>query len=161
MPRTQREDDLSTDRPIEAPPPLTLAQAVAAPRARDRLHLAGPTDKNARHWSRAQDALVAGLLTIRSERHGRTQTVTVSGELDLATAAAVADELKAVQATDAQLIILDLSGLTFIDSGGVRLIARADALCRAAAKPLRLLGAPPHIQRVFTLAAADTLPFDA
>ncbi len=82
------------------------------------------------------------------------------GELDLATGAAVADELMAaVQATDVQLIVLDLSGLTFIDSGGVHLIARADARCRAAAKPLRLLGGPPHIQRVFTLAAADTLPF--
>ena len=81
------------------------------------------------------------------------------GELDLATAAAVADELMAVQETDAQLIVLDLSGLTFMDSGGVHLIARADARCRAAAKPLRLLRGPPHIQRVFTLAAADTLPF--
>lgn len=160
MPSTQPEGDLSTGRPVDGPPPLALAPARAAPRAPDCLHLAAPTDENARRRSRVQAALAAGLLTIRSERRGRTQTVAVFGELDLATGAAVADELMAaVQATDVQLIVLDLSGLTFIDSGGVHLIARADARCRAAAKPLRLLGGPPHIQRVFTLAAADTLPF--
>ncbi|MCA1677564.1 MAG: STAS domain-containing protein [Actinobacteria bacterium] len=83
------------------------------------------------------------------------------GELDLASAASVEDELTAVEATDARQIVLDLSGLTFMDSSGVHLIARADARCRAAAKPLRLLRGPPHIHRVFELAVADTLPFVA
>jgi len=158
MPKTQPHGELSTSRPVEGPPPLSLVRSRAVRRARNCLHLAAPIDENARRQSCIEEALLAGELTIRSERHGLTHTLAVSGELDLATAAGVETELKAVEATDAQLIILDLSGLTFMDSSGVHLIAAADARCTAAAKRLRLLRGAPHIQRVLTLAADDTLP---
>jgi len=162
MPKTHAPGDLTTERPN---PQAAAAQDRARSRATRRdascLHLAGSTAEHARRRSLVNDALTAGQLTICSERHGLTHTVAVSGELDLATAASVETELMAVEATDAHLIILDLSGLTFMDTCGVHLIAAADARCRAAAKPLGLLRGPPHIQRVLTLAATDTLAFAA
>lgn len=161
MPKTQPDGELSTSRPVEGPTPLTGVRSRAVRRARGCLHLAAPIDETVRRRSRIQDALAAGELTFRSERDGLTHTIAVFGELDLATRGGVEAELIAVEATDVQLIILDLSGLTFMDSSGVHLIAAADARCSAAAKQLRLLRGPPQIQRVFTLAAADTLPFAA
>jgi len=162
MPKTHAPGDLTTDRPtLKAAAAQDRAPSRAARRDASCLYLAGSTAENARCRSRVEDALTAGQLTICSERHGPTHTVAVSGELDLATAASFETELIAVEATDARQIILDLSGLTFMDTCGVHLIAAADARCRAAAKPLGLLRGSPHIQRVFDLAATDTLAFAA
>jgi anti-anti-sigma factor len=60
-----------------------------------------------------------------SERNGRRHTIGLSGELDLATAPDVADELERVEATAVDIVVLDLSGLTFIDSTGIRLVLAA------------------------------------
>lgn len=160
MPKPHPQADLSTS-PAQAPSALTSVQSYAARRARRCLQLAAPPDETARRRSRVEELLAAGRLTIRCERDGLTHTVTVFGELDLATAASLEVELMAVEATDAKQIVLDLSGLTFMDSGAVHLIARADARCTAAAKRLRLLCGPPHSQRVLALTGADTLTFAA
>ncbi|MBA3327201.1 MAG: STAS domain-containing protein [Solirubrobacterales bacterium] len=108
-----------------------------------------------------QDALAAGQLTIRSERQDSTHVVAVVGELDLATAQRVEDELQAVEATDVEQVIVDLAGLTFVDSSGLHLIARAEERCRTKGKRLVLRHGTPQIQRVFALADADMLPFAA
>ncbi len=159
MPK-ETQGDLTTDRPALQPPAAQdRASSSAARRAAICLYLAAGTDESAIRRSRLAGALEAGQLTVRSQRHGTTHTVEVFGELDAATAQRVDDELQSVAASDAQLIVLDLSGLTFMDSSGVHLIARAHECCTAAAKRLRLLRGPPHIQRILTLAAAaDTLP---
>ena len=73
----------------------------------------------------------------------------------------VEDALRTVEATDVEQVIVDLAGLTFVDSTGVHLIARADARCKTTAKRLGLRPGPPQIQRVFALAGADTPPFAA
>ncbi len=73
----------------------------------------------------------------------------------------VLTDAQAVQATDAQQIILDLAGLTFVDSSGVHLVARTDARGRTTATRLGLRRGPPQIQRVFALAGADSRVFAA
>jgi anti-anti-sigma factor len=110
--------------------------------------------------SQAERARNAGQLRIRSERRSNVHDVGLAGELDLATADALHDELTAVEATDADQIILDLAGLDFIDSTGLRLILTADARCNADGNRLTLLRGPPHVQRIFEITAtADRLPF--
>ena len=160
MPKTYPYRELNSGHPVEEPPVLTDAHSRAAGGATSCLQLAAPPD-DARRRSRVQDALAAGQLTIRSERHDSTHVVAVAGELDVVTAQRVDDELQAVQATDAQQIILDLAGLTFVDSSGVHLVARADARGRTTATRLGLRPGPPQIQRVFALAGADTRVFAA
>jgi len=106
-----------------------------------------------RRHAHVLDALAAGELTIGSWRDHGTHVVLLTGELDVATVHRVEDELRAIEATDAAQIILDLSGLTFMDSSGVHLIARAAARCTIRATRLRLRPGPPHVQRLLARAA--------
>ena len=108
-----------------------------------------------------QDALAAGQLTIRSSRHDCTHVIAVVGALDVATAQRVEDALRTVEATDVEQVIIDLAGLTFVDSSGVHIIARAEERCRTTVKRLVLRPGAPQIQRVFALAGADMVPFAA
>jgi anti-sigma B factor antagonist len=84
----------------------------------------------------------------------------LTGELDLATADAVQAELERIEARDATSIVLDLKGLTFMDSTGVRLLVSAHARSRADTGRLSLLRGPAAVQRVMELSGVDVLlPF--
>jgi anti-anti-sigma factor len=101
-----------------------------------------------------------GKLTISSDRDGDKHTVRPLGELDLATADELQHELERAEASNAQSIVLDLSGLTFMDSTGVQLLLRAQARSRADANRLMLLRGPAAVQRVIELTGvAALLPF--
>ena len=101
-----------------------------------------------------------GELTVAVARDGDEHTVTVAGELDVATAERVEQALMEAEAGDARAIVLDLSGLTFMDSTGVRLVLAATARSRADSNRLRLVRGSPGVQRVFVLSGvAETLPF--
>jgi anti-sigma B factor antagonist len=101
-----------------------------------------------------------GTLTLRSERDGGTHRISPSGELDLATAPDLEAELLRVEATDADAIVLDLSGLDFIDSNGIRLVVMADARSRADSDRLALVRPSDGVFRVFVICGvADRLPF--
>jgi anti-sigma B factor antagonist len=101
-----------------------------------------------------------GRLSMTSERDGDRQVIRVFGELDLATADGVEQELRRVEATHAAEILLDLSGLTFMDSTGARLVLQANARSRADSCRLTLLRGPRAVQRVFELCGvAEMLPF--
>jgi anti-anti-sigma factor len=100
------------------------------------------------------------LLSIDSWRHGSTHTISLRGELDLATVDDVERELLRVESSDARRIVLDLSGLSFMDSSGVHLVVDAHARCRADADRLRVVRGPRNVQRVFVLTDLHAhLPF--
>jgi anti-anti-sigma factor len=110
--------------------------------------------------SRGQRMLGLGELTINSDREDTVHTICVAGELDLASADALQAELERVEATDAESIVLDLSGLGFMDSTGVRLLVMAHARSRADSNRLALLRGGPAVQRVLELSGVkSTLPF--
>jgi len=101
-----------------------------------------------------------GTLTLRSERDGDTHAITVSGELDLASAPELEAELQAVEASDARTIMLDLAELQFIDSTGLRLLLTAHARSQADSERLVLLRPTDGVFRVFEIAGlANRLPF--
>ena len=109
---------------------------------------------------RGADVQNVGQLTLRSERDGVVHTIRVKGELDLANAKDLEHELRRVEGTDAQSIVLDLSGLQFIDSTGVRVLLQAHARSRADSNRLALLRGPKAVQRVFELTGIlRQLPF--
>lgn len=115
---------------------------------------------NRRGSQRAADLLKVGQLTVCSERDGVLHTISVQGELDLATADLLERELVRVEGSDALSIVLDLSGLTFVDSTGVRLLISAHARSRADSNRLTLLRGPSSVQRVFELTGVlNILPF--
>jgi anti-anti-sigma factor len=109
---------------------------------------------------RAEPLLALGQLTVRSERADRIHAIRLFGELDLATAVTAERELERVEATDAETILLDLSGLTFVDSTGVRLLVTATARSRADQNRLALVRGPYAVQRVLELCGVvERLPF--
>jgi len=110
--------------------------------------------------SRAELVRKLGTLTLQSARDGDTHAITVSGELDVASAPDLEAELLAVEATDARTIMVDLAGLQFIDSTGLRLLLNAYARSRADSDRLALLRPTDGVFRVFEIAGlANRLPF--
>jgi len=109
---------------------------------------------------RAAQLIKLGELSMSSEREGDVHSICLFGELDLATAEAVERELERAEATDTAAIIVDLSGLEFMDSSGVRLMLIANARSRADANRLTLLRGPAAVQRVLELSGVERLlPF--
>ena len=104
--------------------------------------------------------MTVGRLQVRSERRGAEHVIAMRGELDLAHAAEVEGALRAAEATDAEQITLDLAGLNFIDSTGVRSILSANERSTANGRRLTLRRGPQAVQRVFEICGvADALPF--
>lgn len=57
-------------------------------------------------------------------------------------------------------LVIDLSGVTFVDSSGLKAVLRLYGRCLALRQELVLCPGPPSVQRVFALTrAADVLPF--
>src|SRR5947209_1863464 len=64
-------------------------------------------------------------LAVAVDEHGSSATVTVTGELDLATSPTLAAELSACRDAAVDEITLDLSGIEFIDCSGLHCVLEA------------------------------------
>jgi anti-anti-sigma factor len=104
----------------------------------------------------AAEIIDFGRLAVTSDRDGHVHTIALIGELDLATAPEAEKQLTRAE-SDASSILLDLSGLTFIDSTGIRMIVAADARSRANSHSLTLLRGSPAVQRVFEISGIDQI----
>jgi anti-anti-sigma factor len=101
-----------------------------------------------------------GVLAARSGRDGDEHVLRLSGELDLSSYELLNAELRRVEATDVSRIVIDLSGLTFLDSVGIRLLVEADARSRADGSRLQLIPGGDQVQRILQLCGLEeTLPF--
>ena len=101
-------------------------------------------------------------LTVRTAHRQGVYVVAPYGELDLATAPEVQRELERAERSDAAEIVLDLGGLTFIDSTGIRMVLDADQRSRVDGDRLRLLPGRDQVHSVFALCGlVDRLPFVA
>lgn len=99
-------------------------------------------------------------LAIRSERQAHVHVLHLIGELDMSSAQAFEDELKRVEATDAREIVVDLSGLEFIGSDGLKAFIHASARSRLSDNRLRLVRGPAAVQKTFeTSGLVSRLPF--
>jgi anti-anti-sigma factor len=97
---------------------------------------------------------------VNTTRHADRCVIAAIGDLDLSSVAALDAEVRAVEATDVDQIIIDLSGVTFMDSTGLRLLVQADARSRADSNRLRLVRGSRRVQRVFELTNTEAmLPF--
>jgi anti-sigma B factor antagonist len=82
------------------------------------------------------------------------------GELDMATVGAVDQELRRLHDAGFRKIVLDLGGLSFMDSSGLHLVMGWVAEASRNGFEFELEPGPRAVQRVFDLAAVtDGLPF--
>ncbi len=88
------------------------------------------------------------------------RTVKPAGELDIATAPQLEHALLDGRRRG-DVVVVDLSGLSFIDSTGLRVIVRATRAAQTDGWTLRLRRARPTVQRIFDIAGiAGALPFE-
>ena len=86
--------------------------------------------------------------------------VAPQGELDMATVGVVDRELHQLHQSGFNHIVLDLGGLSFMDSSGLHLVVRWTAEASRDGLVFELEPGPRAVQRIFELAAvADELPF--
>ena len=82
--------------------------------------------------------------------------IALSGELDLSGAAPLDEEIDRLAAEDGvRRVVLDLRGLEFMDSSGLRLVALAERRLTAADRELVLVRGPEAVQRVFEITRMD------
>jgi anti-sigma B factor antagonist len=82
--------------------------------------------------------------------------VSLRGELDVSTAPKVDQALRQLEEEGPSIIVVDLRGLTFLDSSGLRLILEADSRARLADRRLLVVPGPPEVQRVFRVTLTDS-----
>ncbi len=95
------------------------------------------------------------ILEVDTEEREGLVRVSLRGELDLSTADKVEDELRRVEEATDSLLVLDLSGLTFLDSTGLRVMVTADQRARKAGRGLAIVKGPETVHRVFTIRKLD------
>ena len=78
----------------------------------------------------------------------------LEGELDLVTADRVQERLDEAAGSRADVVI-DLSGVEFMDSTGLRLIVSADLCAKQEGRRLLLRRGPAHVHRVFQIALLE------
>jgi anti-sigma B factor antagonist len=132
-------------------------------------HLAGERIRRVSTHASRQDALAAAAalrtaaaLGFRVDEGdaGGEHVLRPAGELDIATAPSLERALHEV-ATPGRRVLLDLSGLQFMDSTGLRVIVRAANAARKDGWELRLRQGPPPVRRVFELSGLGAaLPFE-
>lgn len=119
------------------------------------MHLQTPTPV------RAEQIVRFAQLSLVSEREGDIHMLGLAGEIDLANAAVVDDELRRIEASDAAVILVDLGGISFIDSTGIKVLMGAALRSRETSR-LLLERPSPAVLRVLRIAGvADLLPLAA
>lgn len=91
------------------------------------------------------------ILEVASEERDGLVQVSLRGELDLSTVGKVDDELQRWEGSQAGVVLLDLSKLTFLDSTGLRCVVRADERAREDGRRLVVIKGPEAVQRVFEI----------
>jgi anti-sigma B factor antagonist len=89
-------------------------------------------------------------LRIQTQDSSDATVVAVEGELDVASAARLVEEVG--RSTDAaDRIVVDLSGLSFMDSTGLRALLSASEIAEAAGCSFAVVKGPHQVQRLLRL----------
>ena len=83
--------------------------------------------------------------------------VSVSGELDIATAGRFAEEFERTAERNARRVIVDLVGLTFIDSVALGVLTEEARRLRASGGTCIVVSQDPRILRVFEITGLDRI----
>lgn len=91
-------------------------------------------------------------LEIRDEADGATHTLTLAGELDMASAPMLADAVVKVCTDGAEELILDIRSLRFIDTTGLRALLASRTCCQEHECAFRMTQGTKQVERLFELA---------
>jgi anti-sigma B factor antagonist len=89
----------------------------------------------------------------RGDTHtgGRTATLVLSGQLDLVSSAALKRSMDELVSSNAELIVVDLRAVEFMDSTALHLLLEARQQAHESGRRFALIRGPEQVQRVFDL----------
>jgi anti-anti-sigma factor len=102
------------------------------------------------HSAEAPSAGADESFRISSRRLDDGILVALAGDVDLATATVLDDELRRAEESES-LIVLDLGEVLFMDSTGLRTVIAADQRLRDSGGSLRIVNVPAQVSRLFDL----------
>ena len=98
-----------------------------------------------------------GQLDVTTEMQDRVARLQPRGELDLANAERLVEAVVELEGRSPTQVTIDLGGLRFIDSTGLRAILQCDSRARERGYELLLLPGSDTVQRVFELTGTSSL----
>lgn len=95
--------------------------------------------------------LAQDFLTVKVHNHGDRDAVAVAGEIDLHTGPYLRRVLSELVARGHNRLVIDLDGVTFLDSTGLGILLEARRLTKAAEGSLGLVCHAPACTRLFEI----------
>jgi len=86
---------------------------------------------------------------------GDVAHIALAGEFDLAGVQNFEGELSKLEAETPRVVVVDLGGLSFMDSSGLRALVMADQRATKAGRRLAIVPGPPTVKRVFEITQLD------
>jgi anti-sigma B factor antagonist len=90
-------------------------------------------------------------LVIETRDAAAVPQLVLAGEFDLAGIPHFEEALAAVDANHPRAIVIDLTGLVFMDSSGLRALVTAHDRAQRAGRRLAIVPGPPQVRRVFEI----------
>jgi anti-sigma B factor antagonist len=92
---------------------------------------------------------------IEATSEGKSALVTIRGDFDLQVAESAAAKILEVEASEPESLVLDLSGLSFLDSAGMGVIAAAHDRAKSAGRRFVVVDPPYGVKRAFAVSGLD------
>jgi anti-sigma B factor antagonist len=91
------------------------------------------------------------LLELRVDTDGDVVRLALQGELDISSASRVEREIALLEDTAPRVLVLDLRGLDFMDSTGLRIVVSANARAEASGRRFVVVRGPEPVHRIFRI----------
>lgn len=96
-------------------------------------------------------------MDITPHQDGAVLRIEISGRLDSNTSQALEDALSAESVRTHPALLLDLGGLQYVSSAGLRVLLKAAKAARAAKTSLALSGLTPQVREVFDVSGFSSI----
>jgi anti-anti-sigma factor len=92
---------------------------------------------------------------VAARREDRSWVLRLIGELDLASSPALEQALERTRGCDAELVIVDLRELDFMDSSGLNVLVKAHQHAQESGTRFALVRGRSHVQRLLSITGLD------
>ena len=92
---------------------------------------------------------------LETETKGSSALVKVRGDLDLQVVERFMEKLTGIESEEPELLVIDLSGLSFMDSSGMAAIAAASIRAGEVGRRFAIVIPPPGVRQAFELTKLD------